>query len=66
MVRDKVIKSTCGLSSIGCGVLVYVDKELGITNGDWVYIETKRGRIKQKTTLSADINPRVIVVDYGW
>ncbi|MFC1940896.1 molybdopterin dinucleotide binding domain-containing protein [Chloroflexota bacterium] len=61
-----MIKSTCGLCSIDCGVLVHVDKGLGIANGDWIYIETKRGRIKQKTTLSADIDPRVVVADYGW
>ncbi len=39
---------------------------LGITEGDWVYIETKRGRIKQKANLTNDIDPRVVVVDYGW
>ena len=40
--------------------------ELGIAEGDWVYIETKRGRIKQKATLLPDIDPRVVIVDYGW
>ena len=40
--------------------------KLGIKEGDWVYIETKRGRIKQKATLSTDIDPRVVWVDYGW
>jgi len=39
---------------------------LGIANGDWVYIETKRGRIKQRAFLSTDIDPRVVLVDYGW
>ena len=41
-------------------------KELGIEEGDWVYIETKRGRIKQKVALSDSIDPRVVVVDYAW
>jgi len=40
--------------------------KLGIKDGDWVYIETKRGRIRQKAVVTADIDPRVVVVDYGW
>jgi len=39
---------------------------LGIGEGDWVYISTKRGRIRQKATLVERIDPRVIEVDYGW
>ena len=38
----------------------------GIADGDMIYIETKRGRIKQKAALNGDIDPRVIVADYGW
>jgi anaerobic selenocysteine-containing dehydrogenase len=38
----------------------------GIKDGDWVYIETKRGRIKQKAILSDDIDPRVVMADFGW
>jgi len=40
--------------------------KLGIANGDWVYIETIRGRIKQKATFNDDIDPRVVVPDFGW
>jgi len=40
--------------------------ELGIVEGDIVYIETKRGRIQQKAVLTADIDRRVAGVDYGW
>jgi anaerobic selenocysteine-containing dehydrogenase len=40
--------------------------KLGITGGDMVYIENKRGRIKQKATLSEGIDPRVISVGYAW
>ena len=40
--------------------------KLGIEDGDWVYIETKRGRIKQKANLTTSIDPRVVIVDYGW
>ena len=39
---------------------------LGIKDGDLVYIETKRGRIKQKATLSTDVDLRVVGIDYGW
>ncbi|MCD4676175.1 MAG: hypothetical protein K8S18_09300, partial [Desulfobacula sp.] len=38
----------------------------GIENKDWIYIETKRGRILQKALLTQDIDLRVIGVDYGW
>ncbi|MFC1860983.1 molybdopterin-dependent oxidoreductase [Chloroflexota bacterium] len=40
--------------------------KLGISEGDWVYIETKRGRIKQKASLVTSIDPRVISVEHGW
>ena len=39
---------------------------LGIADGDWVYIETKRGRIRQRAILLPDIDPRVVAVDYAW
>jgi anaerobic selenocysteine-containing dehydrogenase len=41
-------------------------KSLGISEGDWVYIETKRGRIKEKANLVSAIDPRVIIADHGW
>jgi len=41
-------------------------ERLGIADEDWVYIETKRGRIRQRAILSSDIDPRVVVADYGW
>jgi len=40
--------------------------KLGVKEGDWVYIETKQGKIKQKATLTPNIDPRVVIVDYGW
>lgn len=39
---------------------------LGIKEGDRVYIENKRGRIKQKAHLATDLDPRVIGAAYGW
>jgi anaerobic selenocysteine-containing dehydrogenase len=39
---------------------------LGIIEGDCVFVENKRGRIKQKATLDPGIDPRVVSVGYGW
>ena len=38
----------------------------GIKDGDWIYIETKNGRILQKAFLTSDIDIRIIGVDSGW
>lgn len=40
-------------------------KNLGIKSGDWVWIESPRGRIKQKAKLTNQ-NPHVVHVSYGW
>ncbi|MBN1322159.1 MAG: molybdopterin-dependent oxidoreductase [Thermoleophilia bacterium] len=39
---------------------------LGVGEGDAVFIENKRGRIKQNATLDTGIDPRVVSVGYGW
>jgi len=39
---------------------------LEIKDGDWVYIETKRGKIKQRAALTTCIDPRIVYVDYDW
>ena len=50
--------------------IVYVNPktaaESGINEGDWVWVATRRGRIRQKAMLSEDIDPRVVGVDYAW
>lgn len=38
----------------------------GIAAGDWVWIETLRGRIRQKARLTDGIDPRVVHVEHGW
>ncbi len=38
----------------------------GIEEGQWVYIETLRGRITQKAKLLPDMDPRVISCEMGW
>lgn len=41
-------------------------RELGIEEGDWVWIETSRGRIRQKATLFDKIEPNVVHAEHGW
>ena len=40
--------------------------ELGVKDGDWVYIETRRGVIKQKARVTAGILPQVVNVEHEW
>jgi anaerobic selenocysteine-containing dehydrogenase len=49
-------------------VLIHPDTadKIGISEGDQVNIENKRGRITQTATLSEAVDPRVICVAYGW
>ncbi|MFC1903047.1 molybdopterin-dependent oxidoreductase [Chloroflexota bacterium] len=41
-------------------------RELGIADGDWAYIETRRGVIKQKARLTTGIHPKVVNVESHW
>ena len=41
-------------------------KALGIVDGDWAYVETKRGVIKQKANITADIHKKVVNVQSHW
>ena len=38
----------------------------GIKEGDWVWIESPRGRAKERAKLNDGIDPRVIVAEHGW
>lgn len=38
----------------------------GIAEGDWMWIETRRGRMRQKAKLTTGIDPRVIQAEHGW
>lgn len=40
--------------------------ESGIKEGDWAWIETPRGRIRQKCQLFDGIDPRVVNAQHGW
>lgn len=41
-------------------------RDLGLKDGDEVYIETKIGRVRQRLVFDPDIDPRVVFVDFGW
>ncbi len=40
--------------------------ELGIANGEWVYIENRRGRVKARAKITPTILPYVVMVGHGW
>ena len=39
---------------------------LEIGNGDWVWIETKRGRVRMKCKYFDGLDPRVVHAEHGW
>jgi len=39
---------------------------LSIKEGDWVWIESPRGRIRQRAKLTAGIDPRVVSIQHAW
>ena len=39
---------------------------LQVNDGDWVWIETPRGRVRQKCNLFDGIDPRVVHAQHGW
>ena len=41
-------------------------KRLGIVHGSWMWIETRRGKMRQKAKVTDGIDPRVIHVQHGW
>jgi anaerobic selenocysteine-containing dehydrogenase len=41
-------------------------RKLGLKEGNWVHIETKKGTITQKLVLDPDLDPRVVYVSFGW
>lgn len=63
-------RQIAGLRSSHPDPLVAIHPEtagkLGIVDGDWVYVETKRGKIKQRAALSSKLDPRIVIPEYGW
>ncbi len=38
----------------------------GIKNGDWVWIESPRGRVRQRAKFFAGMDPRVVSAEHAW
>lgn len=49
-----------------CDIHYETARKLGIINGDWVWIETRRGRILQKARVGSHIHPQVVNVQASW
>jgi anaerobic selenocysteine-containing dehydrogenase len=43
-----------------------VAKKLGIDDGEWVYVENKRGRIKRKAKVTPVVPTWMVMVPHGW
>ena len=41
-------------------------KDLDISNGEWVYIENLRGRVKFKAKVTPTALPQVVSATHGW
>jgi len=41
-------------------------RQQGVGEGDWMVIETPRGKIKQKAKLTSRMPPRMIEAQHGW
>jgi anaerobic selenocysteine-containing dehydrogenase len=41
-------------------------REHGIKDGDWVFIESPRGRVKQLARLTTGMDPGVVAAQHGW
>jgi len=41
-------------------------RALGIANGEWVWVETRRGKIKQRARLTEDVDARMVHLQHGW
>jgi len=40
--------------------------ELGISEGDWVWIENQKDRIRQKAKITPIIHPKMVLAQHGW
>ena len=43
-----------------------VARKEGLAEGDWAYIETHKGKIKQRVVLDPELDPRIVSVSFGW
>ena len=38
----------------------------GIADGDWMWIENQRGRVRQRAKYAPGLDPRVVAAEHGW
>ncbi|MCC6888715.1 MAG: molybdopterin-dependent oxidoreductase [Hyphomicrobiales bacterium] len=41
-------------------------RDHGIRDGEWIWIETRRGRMQHRARVTTRIDPRVIAAEHGW
>ena len=41
-------------------------ENLGLKDGDWIWIESPRGRIKHMLMTDPSVDPRVVNTEFGW
>ena len=41
-------------------------RSLGIEDGNWVWIEGRRGRAKRKAKLTPIVHPKMVMAPHGW
>jgi anaerobic selenocysteine-containing dehydrogenase len=41
-------------------------KALSIKDGDWVWIESPRAKIRQRARLTEDVHPRMVAIQHAW
>jgi len=41
-------------------------RDLGISDNEWVWIETLRGKIRQRARLTDEVHPAMVRVQHGW
>ena len=65
--QDKYIPSLRALQPDPlCEINPETARKYGIKEGDWIYIENQRGKIRQKAKVVTGMDPRVVVADWAW
>ena len=59
-------RNVVGLRSVRSAPIVEVHpetaKQYGLKEGEWIYIETRKGRIRQELRFDPNLDPRVVFV----
>ena len=65
--QDKYVPSLRALQPDPlCEISPETAKKYGIREGDWIFIENQRGKIKQRAKLVPGMDSRVVVADWAW